>query len=333
MKKPILSLLCLAILWAVPITVSAETEQEVTLYGNLRYSFNFIDDDRSDIDGFRGTNNVSKLGIKGSHGNDFVKAFFHLQTEATPDADGEGDAFNQRFFYGGFDSEYGKVSFGRMTNAYKYPGFAMDPFYDLSRVNAAGLFGGGGASYGLSPATNAFTDNSLQYVTPDIKGLKLVGGIAIDDNNNDEVGALGGGSFTIKGFTVGGVYADNGHSAVNYPNIDADGYGVRGYATYKNDDFKLGASYENLKTGGEYVNYAYGTGTAMIKDIKTDVSFSFGYVDEGAAEGFGFTSGIFYHILDNACVYAMASYTELTHAEDPFVCSLGATYDFKLTAK
>ena len=54
MKTKSLLLICLAISLAIPMNVNAETDQKVTFYGNLRYSFNFIDDDMSSIDGFRG---------------------------------------------------------------------------------------------------------------------------------------------------------------------------------------------------------------------------------------------------------------------------------------
>ncbi len=335
MKKKILSLLCLVMVCALPSKVKAETKPEVTVYGNLRYSFNYVDEDGlpGSVEGFRGTDNVSRFGIKGSYGNENIKAFVHLQVGAPSDWDAGGDGFNQRFFFGGFQGGFGKVTYGRMTNAYKFPGYALDPFYDLSRINAVGRFGGGGASYGLSAATNGFTDNSLQYFTPNLNGFKLVGGIAIDDSNDDQIAYLAGGSYTSKGFTIGGVYADNGEGAVKYPNIDAGGNAIRAYATYKGDGWKAGASYENIDTGGfEDVSYCYLTGTAMLKEAKTDLSLSLGVVDDGAAEGFGITGGAFYHLLENAQVYAMASYADLESDHAPYVFSVGAIYNFSFTA-
>lgn len=323
--------------WAMPVTVKAEaetdTKPEVTVYGNLRYSFNYVDEDGAgSIDGFRGTDNVSRFGIKGSYGNDDVKAFVHLQVGAPSDWDGGGDGFNQRFFFGGFSGSFGKVTYGRMTNAYKFPGYALDPFYDLSRINSGGVFSGGGASYGLSPATNGFTDNSLQYFTPNISGFKLVGGIAIDDSNDDEIGYLAGGSYSSGGFTLGGVYAENSDGKTNYPGINAGGGAMRAYATYKSEDWKAGVSYENIDTSGmDNVSYLYVTGTAMME--KTDLSLSLGYVDDGAAEGFGITGGAFYNLLENAQVYAMASYADLESDNAPYVVSVGAIYNFSFTAK
>ncbi len=340
MKKKILSLLCLVMVWALPSTLKAEMKPSVTVYGNLRYSVNYVDEDGvgGDLDRWKGTDNVSRFGIKGSYGNEDIKAFVHLQVRAFADADADKDAFEQRFFFGGFETEYGKLTYGRMTNAYKFPGFALDPFYDLSRINAAGVFGGGAATYGLSPATNGFTDNSFQYFTPNLNGFKLVGGIAFEDATDDnKLAWLAGGSYNTNGFTVGAVYADNpdyesGGSSI-YPGIAKDGDAIRAYATYKGDGWKAGASYENIDISGyNDVNYFYLTGTAMLKKAKTDLSLSVGLVDDGAAEGLGITGGAFYNVLDNAQVYAMASYADLDSDHTPYVLSVGAIYNFKFTA-
>ncbi|PWW81758.1 MULTISPECIES: porin [Prosthecochloris] len=335
MKKKILSLLCLVMIWALPSAVTAEeTKPSVTVYGNLRYSFNYIDEDGHGMERWKGTDNVSRFGIKGSYGNEDIKAFVHLQVRAFADGDADKDAFEQRFFFGGFEGGFGKVTYGRMTNAYKFPGYALDPFYDLSRISSNGWFSGGGASYGLSSATNGFTDNALQYFSPNLNGFKLVGGIAFDDSeDNNQLAYLAGGSYSANGFTFGGVYADNPEKKVVYPNIAADGDAIRAYATYKGKGWKAGASYENIdvKGGPDNVNYFYLTGTAMLEEAKTDLSLSLGLVDDGAAEGLGITGGAFYNILDNAQIYAMASYADLDSDYTPYVLSVGAIYNFKYT--
>ena len=51
-----------------------------TLYGQLRYSLNSVDEDFvGGQDGLSGEDNVSLFGLQGSYGKE-VKAFFHLQT-------------------------------------------------------------------------------------------------------------------------------------------------------------------------------------------------------------------------------------------------------------
>ena len=334
MKKKILALLCLVMAWALPSTLQAEEyKPSVTLYGNLRYSINYADNDNGLLERWKGTDNVSRFGIKASYGNEFGKAFIHLQTGAPADG-GDSWAFTRRFFFGGFECDYGKLTYGRMTNAYKFPGFALDPFYDLSRQNATGYFAGGGATYGLSGATNGFTDNSLQYFTPNLNGFKFVGGVAFDDSDNDnDMAWLGGGSYSRNGFTIGAVYADNPEMTAVYPGIAMDGEAVRVYGTYKGDGWKAGASYENIDlTGYDNVSYVYLTGTAMLKELKTDVSVSLGLVDDGSAKGFGVTGGVFKNLLDNAKIYAMGSYADLDNGHGPYTISVGAIYNFKFTA-
>lgn len=172
-----------AIISTATLLVSTTTFADTTLYGNLRFSLNSIDEDTTGgIDGIQGKDNVSLFGLKGSIGES-TKAFFHLQTGAPADGTENGNAFQQRFFFGGLSGGFGKVAYGRMTNAYKYPGFKLDPFYNLSHIGAGGTYGAGGATYGLSPATNGFTDNAVQYFTPSFGGLKINIGSYIDDTN------------------------------------------------------------------------------------------------------------------------------------------------------
>jgi predicted porin len=108
---------------------------------------------------------------------------------------------------------FGKVAYGRMTNAYKFDGFKLDPFYNLSHVGADGTFSTGGASYGLSPATNGFTDNSLQYHTPAFAGITVNAGFYIDDSDEDNNSTGIGATWKGKGFNVGLQYIQNSNDA------------------------------------------------------------------------------------------------------------------------
>lgn len=325
MKKLVIGASLLA-MCTVPLTAAAGT----TLYGQMRYSFNLIDEDGAGagIDGLRGQDNVSLLGVKGSYG-DSLKAFYHLQTGAPSDANG-GTALNQRFYFAGLKGGFGKVAYGRMTNAYKMPGFKLDPFYNLSHINAGGAYAGGGATYGLSGATNGFTDNALQYETPSMGGVKVTAGVFVDDSNEDDHGFLAGASWGMKGINVGGVFATNSDTAT-IPNIDADGDAYRIYGSYKMDAFKVGASFENVETGGTDINYLYLTGTVTAG--KVDISASLGMVDDGAAEGEGLHLGAFYNITKNTKVFALLGYTTLESDNDPMVVSLGAIHKFSLGTK
>ncbi|MFP3982236.1 MAG: porin [Desulfurivibrionaceae bacterium] len=324
----------------LPLTAAAGT----TLYGELSYSFNSVDEDRefnpdgsTGQDGLSGNDNVSLFGLKGSYGDD-IKAFFHLQTGAKADP---GGAFDQRFFFGGLEGDFGKVAYGRMTNAYKFPGFKMDPFYNLSHIGAGGGFAAGAGTYGLSPATDGFTDNALQYTTPSLAGFKLLGGVYVDDSNEDDHGYSAGISYDgVEGLNVGAVFASNDDTGT-IPNIAADGDALRGYANYEVDIFTFGLSYENvdLAAADTDANYLYATGTVAIPNANTDISLSIGNVDDGPAEGLGFTAGAFYNITENTDIHAIYSLASLDADDqypasdsEPEVISLGFTHKFSLSS-
>jgi len=203
MKRNLL-LTAVAVACAIPF---ASIAADHNLYGQLRYSFNAVDDPGgSGLDGLSGQDNVSLFGLKGKVG-DKIKAFYHLQTGAKADSpNSPANAFNQRFYFGGLEGAWGKVAYGRMTNAYKFAGFKLDPFYNLSHINAGGIFAAGGATYGLSPATNGFTDNALQYVTPAFAGIKVNAGVYIDDSNQDE-----------HGTGIGAIWSNNAKVSGSFP--------------------------------------------------------------------------------------------------------------------
>lgn len=320
---------------SLPMTAMAGT----SLYGNLKYSLNSIDEDRPEgIDGISGQDNVSLLGLKGSYGDD-LKAFFHLQTGAPSDGN-EGQAFNQRFYFGGLEGGWGKLAYGRMTNAYKFPGFKLDPFYNLSGINAAGRYSRGGATYGLSPATNGFTDNSLQYVTPSLGGFKLTGGWYVDDSNEDEHGYSVGGEWNGSGFKAGLVYGSSGDGGT-MPGIVAGGTATRLYGSWTGDAFNVAASYEEVEAIAsaidnslEKIGYLYLTGTWKAKSINTDFKASWGSVDKGLTEGNSFVIGAFNHVTDKTQVYLTYSKADIeTIDSKPSVFSVGAIHNFGLSSK
>lgn len=337
--KKFLSTVALCAICASPLTVMAEG---TTLYGQLRYSFNSVDDDTvMGVDGIRGEDNVSLLGLKGSYGED-VKAFFHLQTGANADGDEQGDALDQRFFFGGIEGSFGKLAYGRMTNAYKFEGFKIDPFYNYSHVNAGGSFAAGGATYGLSGATNGFTDNALQYVTPSFGGFKISGGAYIDDSNGDDHGYSAGVAYTLDGLSVGAVYATN-EGTVTVPGISANGEGIRGYASYKfNDTLKAAVSVENIDyTDDADAIYSYLTATMSAPSVNMDFSASLGMVDDGPSEGVGVNVGGWYSITKHTKLFALMSYADIDpdatlfpdSDRQPMVFSIGAQHKFSISSK
>ena len=342
MKNKVILITALAAAMA-PMAVMSEAD----IYGQLRYSINSVDDDKgaaSTKDGLRGEDNVSLFGIKASTEGDGIKAFIHLQTGASADSDpaaGDNDAFKQRFYFGGLSGAFGKVAYGRMTNAYKFPGFKLDPFYNLSHVGAGGALAAGGATYGLSGATNGFTNNALQYTSPSFSGLKVNVGIYIDDDNEDEHGTNAGASYSSGKFNVGVQMASNGDKTAGanpVPNLVNDGDAMRLHGGYKADNWSAGFSFENVdidpldptNVGASDADYIYLVGKYNATK-ETQLVLTVGSVSDGAAEGSGFNAGVFHTVAPQTQLFVLhstASLDNVTTGEDPSVTSFGAIHKF-----
>jgi len=337
MKNIILSTAIAAICAAPMVALAADNN----LYGQMRYSFNSVDDvTGSGQDGLSGDDNVSLFGLKGTAGDDDLKMFYHLQTGAPTDNNG-GQAFNQRFYFAGLQGGFGKAAYGRMTNAYKFDGFKLDPFYNLSHVNAGGSFATGGASYGLSKATNGFTDNALQYTSPAFGGVKVNAGVYLDDTNEDNHGMGVGASWSGNGFNVGVQMASNDNDGtvnanIAIPNIAADGDALRVHGGYKADNWSAGLSYETVDTDADAeANYMYLVGRFNVS-AKTELVAAIGTVDpddnssEVGAEGTGFQLGVFQTVVPKTQLYVTYGTASLdaAGAEDPSVLSVGAIHKF-----
>ena len=329
MKKIVL---CAAVsaICAAPVAAMAEAN----FYGQLRVSLDSVDADvtgASAKDGLTVTDNTSVFGFKAKSEGDGLKAFVHLQSGAQ--ADGNATAFTSRFYFGGLEGGFGTMAYGRMTNAYKMPGFKLDPFYNHSSVNASAAISGGGATYGLSGATNGFTNNALQYTSPSLGSVKLNVGLYIDDNDTDEHGTIIGGSFKSGALNAGLQIASNG-TVATIPGVAADGDAMRLHGGYKADGWSAGASFEQVDESATVTNtFIYLTGKVNVSD-KTNVALSVGSVsgDTGtsAAEGTGVTAGVFRTVAPRTQVFASMSMVSLdaTGAAESSVMSIGAIHKF-----
>jgi len=329
MKKIVLCA-AVAAICAAPISAMAEAK----FYGQLRVSLDSVDSDSTAAaqDGLTVTDNTSVLGFKAASEGDGIKAFVHLQSGAKAD-DGAGVALSQRFYFGGLKGDFGTVAYGRMTNAYKMPGFKLDPFYNHSSVNAGGSIAGGGATYGLSGATNGFTNDALQYTSPSMGGVKVNAGLYIDDAEADEHGTIIGAAYAADGINVGIQMASNGDTAT-IPGVMVDGDAMRLHGGYKADGWSAGLSFEQVDETSSITNtYTYLTGKFDVSD-GTQAAVSLGSVsgDTGtsAPEGSGLTAGVFTAVAPKTQVfvsYSMVSLDADTAAE-PNVLSVGAIHKF-----
>ncbi len=342
MNNKILLAAAVAVACGAPVAAMADAN----IYGQFRYSLNSMDADTGAGSTMSGEDNVSLFGLKASAKGDSVTAFAHLQTGAAADGNG-GQAFDQRFYFGGLKGDFGTVAYGRMTNAYKMPGFKLDPFYNMSHVGAGGTLATGGATYGLSQATNGFTDNALQYTSPAMSGLKLNVGLYVDDGVEDDHGTNVGVTYSADNFHVGVQFASNDTATATVPGVIADGDAMRVHGGYKADAWSVGFSFENVNAAdpalstSEDVDYMYLVGKYNVSK-ETQLVASMGTVsddsvkDDGAGgfdivsqEGTGFNLGAFQTIAPKTQVYVSYSTASLDALEmDPSVFSVGAIHKF-----
>ena len=330
MKKTLLSLAVAAS--CIPVVAMADA----TIYGQFRYSINSIDNDDGAGSDLSGEDNVSLFGLKASAKGDSVTAFAHLQTGASAEGT-DGEAFNQRFYFGGLKGDFGTVAYGRMSTSYKMVGFKMDPFYNLSHVGVDGKTSKQLATYGLSSANNGFTDNAIQYTSPSMSGLKVNVGVYVDDTAGDDHGTGVGVAYKAKDFNVGVQFISNDKTAT-VAKLTADGDAVRIHGGYKADAWSVDASYEkvDVNPAGDEKGYLFLVGKYNVSK-ETQLAMTIGTVDDNvnnADEGTGFTLGAFQTVAPKTQVYASYSSASLDNTggadtgADPSVFSLGAIHKF-----
>ncbi|MFO7605600.1 MAG: porin [Desulfurivibrionaceae bacterium] len=319
---------------------AAAQEMANSIYGNFRFSYNYVDEADSTL---RADNNASRLGFKGEIKGDLLTAFYHLESGANNDA--EGSAFTSRFYYGGVKGQFGSVTVGRHSTAYKMAGLALDPFYDLAHVGPAvgpdgSIFAASGATYGTSALTNGWANNTLAYSSPEFVGLKLNAAAYFDDSEEDNHDFAAGLTYAIGPFGVGVQYhavddhTVGGSVAPWAGKVDElDAYRVHG--SFDSGPFKIGASYEKLDYDAdtsEDVDYIYVSATYAVLPT-TRLALSVGDVSDGDAEGTGGNVGIFHDLFKNTTVYGLYSMVDLDSAgaEDVDIVSLGFIYDFNMS--
>lgn len=273
------------------------------------------------------TDNTSVLGFKAMSEGEGIKAFVHLQAGAKADGNDPSDSsFTKRFYFGGLKGDFGQVAYGLMSSAYKMPGFKMDPFYNLSSVNVSGsTVNGAGATYGLSPVNNLFTDNALQYTSPALGDLTFNLGIYVDDSEDDEHGTGFGVSYKSGNINAGLQVASNGDNAT-IKMLNADSSATRVHGGYKGDGWSAAFSLEDVEfSSSTDATYVYLVGKFDFSET-LQAAVGVGSVSgDTAAEGSGVTVGVFKTIAPKTQVFGTASSVSLDTdgAAEPSVVSVG----------
>lgn len=354
MKHQLTGALVLAAL-AAPMAAQAEGK----IYGVFHVSANQIESDQAAADrnaatneqgarfgsqvqdGQSADNNASRLGFQGEKGQFFFAVELALDTDQSGgSADGLGAT---RHAFVGFNSSYGTFTFGRVNTAYKLAGQRVDPFYDTSAANFIGGFSQEGGSYGLSNLVNGWTDNTIQYLTPEVGGLTINAGVHMQEANDEDHDYSIGLDYRLGDLTAGFQYltvgADTVPGAIAGSGTVVD-TSMQVTAHYAGKGWTVGGSYElvDLRNVNDERGYAMVAGTFDMGEDLT-LAASVGQVDQGAGEGFGANLGAYVNLMEDFQIYALYSYVDLdaatlidgsTAAGENNTLSFGVKYGFEI---
>ncbi len=324
------TLLCSALAGALWLPALAGAAGH-SIYGDLRYSLNSIEDEATAPTYDRDTleNNASRIGVKGAYdfGNG-LSGIYHVELALNPDKGSGGsvgsaqdNTIDRRFAYAGVKGGFGTAVFGTASSPYKMAGVKLDPFYDTS----AGT-GFGGANFGLSGFTNGFFDNVLAYFTPNWGGFSANAVMVLDEASNDQNHHYNlGFAFEHAGVGVGLQWL-----AVNAatPASEIDAY--RPWVKYANKTFSVGLSYEKVDKFTTDEKYTYLAGTFNATD-KLKLAAAFGKVEDTGStstDGDGVTAGVFYKLFDKTELYALYSNVDRDSGQERKTLALGLSQKF-----
>ncbi len=262
MKK---KLLALAVAAALPMVSQAATA-DVTIYGKIHTSIDYVDPDAKGEDSlYDVTSRASRLGFKGSEDlGDGLKLVWKIETQVDmsdgPAGTGtKGTYWKGRNAYIGLAGNWGTFLYGRHDTPMKMSTGKLDIFGDeMGDYNAtAGL-------------VDLRANDAIAYVTPNFSGLTLVAAIVPDADHD-------GADFAQLGIT------DEGGDLAGAVSIAA---------MYSNGPLFLSAAYEQLDDvlyGGDVNHWRIGVGYDMgdfhigaVYADQSDITASDNYVINGS---------------------------------------------------
>lgn len=171
-----------AAVFAAPLAAQAQTAN-VTLYGRLNLTLEYIDanGDRPNVQ--RLSSNSSRFGLRGTESlGGGLNAIFQIESSISGDAG--GGTLAARDTYVGLQGSWGTVRFGNFLAPYDdmHPIFGNVPTYTTSIMSTASVWAQGTSS----KATGGFDarlGNSLRYDTPNIQGFVGSAQISLDSEN------------------------------------------------------------------------------------------------------------------------------------------------------
>lgn len=319
----------LAVALLLPLGLAGQ-DASTELYGDFRYSYSRVS--AADSTYWAGVNNASRLGVRSEVGAGPLVVFADLQAGAG--VDGGGAAFTQRYYLAGIRGEFGALTVGRHSPAYKMAGLRLDPFYDSSTlgstggVPSAGVFAG--ASFGLSSLTNGWADRTVAWTSPVFGGFTANAATYVDPDSDHDYGL--GVAYQADGLGVGVQYHDVGAGQGWAQSAGID-HAIRSHASLARESWSVGASHERVSAAdGDDQTFVLARATVDATP-ELMLAAALGHVGDGSiqtAVGTGYHLGVFYRLLPQARVHLL--YSSLDADGDPSRGSLavGLTYGFSL---
>ena len=195
MNKKLVAVAVAAVL-AAPLAAQAQTAN-VTLYGRLNLTLEYIDANGSNPSVQRLSSNSSRLGVRGTESlGGGLNAIFQIESSISGDAGGGTLAARDTFV--GLQGSWGTVRFGNFLAPYDdmHPIFGNVPTYTTSIMSTAAIWAQG-TSAKSAGGFDARLGNSLRYDTPNISGFVGSAQVSLESENPVTDPYI---------FSIGGVY-------------------------------------------------------------------------------------------------------------------------------
>ena len=181
MNKKLVAVAVAAVL-AAPLAAQAQTAN-VTLYGRLHLSLEYIDANGDRPSVTRLSSNSSRLGVRGTESlGGGLNAIFQLESSISGDAGGGTLAGRDTFV--GLQGSWGTVRIGNFLAPYDdaHPIFGNVPTFTTTMLSTASIWAQG-TSAKAAGGFDARLGNSLRYDTPNIAGFIGSAQISLDSEN------------------------------------------------------------------------------------------------------------------------------------------------------
>ena len=212
---------------AAPLAAQAQTAN-VTLYGRLNLTLEYIDANGSNPSVQRLSSNSSRLGVRGTESlGGGLNVIWQIESSISGDAGGGTLAGRDTFV--GLQGSWGTVRFGNFLAPYDdmHPIFGNVPTYTTSILSTASIWAQG-TSAKSAGGFDARLGNSLRYDTPNISGFVGSAQISLDSENGvtDPFVVSLGGVYNNGPFTLGIAY--EGNKDVRANGLDDNAFSVSG---------------------------------------------------------------------------------------------------------